>query len=78
MEEQLKQNEKYYKLDNELITRVNNLFNNLQKNPKSIFYLVGNLSKTVLNKASKSIFDKDKVFVNLYNQLEDKNFRSKK
>ena len=24
------------------------------------------------------IFDKDKVFVNLYNQLEDKNFRSKK
>ena len=63
---------------NELNTRVNNLFNNLQKNPKSIFYLVGNLSKTVLNKASKSIFDKDKVFVNLYNQLEDKNFRSKK
>ena len=63
---------------NELNTRVNNLFNNLQKNPKSIFYLVGHLSKTVLNKASKSIFDKDKVFVNLYNQLEDKNLRSKK
>ena len=40
--------------------------------------MVGNLSKTVLNKASKSIFDKDKVFVNLYNQLEDKNLRSKK
>ena len=63
---------------NELNTRVNNLFNNLQKNPKSIFYLVGNLSKTIINKASKSIFDKNKVFVNLYNQLEDKNFRSKK
>ena len=60
MEEQLKQNEKYYKLDNELITRVNNLFNNLQKNPKSIFICVS------------------KVFINLYNQLEDKNFRSKK
>ena len=41
-------------------------------------YLVDNLSKTVLNKASKSVFEKDKVFVNLYNQLEDKNFRSKK
>ena len=40
--------------------------------------MVGNLSKAVLNKVSKSIFDKDKVFVNLYNQLEDKNFRSKK
>ena len=63
---------------NELNTRVNNLFNNIQKNPKSILYLVGNLSKTVLNKTSKSVFEKDKVFVNLYNQLEDKNFRSKK
>ena len=63
---------------NELNTSVNNLLNNLQKNPKSIFYLVGNLSETVLNKVSKSIFDKDKVFVNLHNQLEDKNFRSKK
>ena len=62
---------------NELNARVNNLFNNLQKNPTSIFYLVGNLSKTVLNKASKSVFEKDKVFVNLYNQLEDKHFRSK-
>ena len=46
---------------NELNTRVNNLFNNLQKNPTSIFYLVGNLSKTVLNKASKSVFEKDSV-----------------
>ena len=61
---------------NELNTRVNNLFNNLQKNSESIFHSVGNLSKTVLNKASKPIFDKDKVFINLYNQLEDKNFRS--
>ena len=52
---------------NELNTSVNNLLNNLQKNPKSIFYLVGNLSETVLNKVSKSIFDKDKVFVNLHN-----------
>ena len=58
---------------NELNTKVNNLSNNLQKNLKSIFYLIGNLSKTVLNKASKSVFDKDKVFVNLYNKLEDKN-----
>ena len=27
-----------------------------------------------MNKASKSVYEKDKVFVNLYNQLEDKNF----
>ena len=27
-----------------------------------------------MNKASKSVYEKDKVFVNLYNQLEDKIF----
>ena len=52
----------------EINRRINNLFNNLQKNPKSIFYLIGNVIKTVLNKASKSFYEKDKVFVNLYKQ----------
>ena len=61
----------------EINRRINNLFNNLQKNPKSIFYLIGNVSKIVLNKASKSFYEKDKVFVNLYKQLEDKNFKPK-
>ena len=32
------------------------------------------MSKSILNKASKSVYEKDKVFVNLYNQLEDKIF----
>ena len=57
--------------------RIQNLFKNLQKGPKSIFYAVENLSRTILNKARKSIYDKDKDFVNLYNLLEDKNFLSK-
>ena len=36
-------------------------------------YLTGNAtSKTLFNKAAKSAFEKDKVFVNLYNQLENK------
>ena len=61
----------------EINRRINNLFNNLQKNPQSIFYLIGNVSKIVLNKASKSFYEKDKVFVNLYKQLEDKNFKPK-
>ena len=60
---------------NELIKRTNNLFNTLQKNPKSIFYLVGSVSKTLLNKAAKLIFEKDKVFVNLNEQLENKNLK---
>ena len=62
----------------ELTNRANNLFNALQKNPKNIFYLIGNAtSKTLFNKAVKSAFEKDKVFVNLYNQLEN-NFLKKK
>ena len=54
--------------------RIQNLFRNLQKDPKSIFYAIENLSRTILNKARKSAYDKDKVFVNLYDQLEDENF----
>ena len=54
--------------------RIQNLFKNLQKDPKSIFYAVENLSRTILNKARKLFYDKDKVFVNLYDQSEDKNF----
>ena len=53
--------------------RIQNLFRNLQKDPKNIFYTIENLSRTILNKVRKSAFDKDKVFVNLYNQLKDKN-----
>ena len=54
--------------------RVENLFKNLQKDPKSVFYSTGNLSKSILNKANKSVYEKDKVFVNLYKPLEDKDF----
>ena len=54
--------------------RIQNLFRNLQKDPRSIFYSVGNYSSLLLNKAKKSTYDKGKVFVNLYNELEDKNF----
>ena len=54
--------------------RIQNLFRNLQKDPRSIFYFVGNLSNSSLNKAKNLTCDKGKVFVNLYNELEDKNF----
>ena len=61
----------------EINNRAENLFKKLQKDPKSVFYSVGNLSNSVLKKASKSFYKKDKVFVNLYNQLEEKNFYQK-
>ena len=49
----------------------------IQKYSKSIFYSISNLSRALLNKAKKSRYGKDIVFVNLYNQLEDKNFYQK-
>ena len=71
------------KLDTNLMTtppsdiknnRIQILFRNLQKDPKRILHSIENLSRTILNKARKSAYDKDKVFPNLYKQLEDKNF----
>ena len=49
--------------------RVENLFRNLQKDPRSVFYSIGNLSNSIAKKANKSVYEKDKVFVNLYKQL---------
>ena len=45
------------------------LFRNLQKDPRSVFYSIGNLSNSIAKKANKSVYEKDKVFVNLYKQL---------
>ena len=63
----------YKNSQDELLKRVNNLFDNLQKNTYSVFYLAGNnVSKTLLGKVQKSVFEKDRVFLNLYKQLEDR------
>ena len=62
----------------EINSRVENLFKKIQKDPKSVFYSVGNLSNSVLKKASKIFYEKEKVFVNLYNQLEAKNLYQKR
>ena len=58
--------------------RIENLFRNLQKDPRSVFYSIETLSKSIVNKAYKSAYEKDVVFVNLYKKLEYKNFYQKK
>ena len=58
--------------------RIENLFRNLQKYPRSVFYSIRTLSKSIINKAHISFYEKDVVFVNLYKKLEDKNFYQKK
>ena len=53
---------------NEKNKRIQNLFRNLQKDSKSVFHSISNLSRALLNKAKKSTYGNDIVFVNLYNQ----------
>ena len=45
----------------EINSRVEKLFKELQKDPRSIFYSVRKLRNSVLKKASKSFYEKDKV-----------------
>ena len=51
-----------------------NLFRHPQNDPKSVFYTTNRLNKSILKKAKKAVYDTYKAFVNLYEQLEDKDF----
>ena len=57
--------------------RVQNLFRSPQNDPESVFYAIDRLTKSLIKKAKTSFYDKDKVFVNLYGQIEDKDFFKK-
>ena len=51
-----------------------NLLRHLLKNEQSVFYTVDVINRNVINKAKKSPYVKDRVFVNTYKKLTDKNF----
>ena len=53
--------------------RIQNLFKTLQKDSKSVFYASSNISNNLLKKLKKSQYQKDRVFAELYQRLEDKN-----
>ena len=59
-------------------TRIQNLFKTLQKDSRSVFYTSTNISNNLLKKLKKSQYQKDKVFAELYQKLEDKNFNQEK
>ena len=59
-------------------TRIQNLFKILQKDSRSVFYTSTNISNNLLKKLKKSQYQKDKVFAELYQKLEDKNFNQEK
>ena len=56
--------------------QVLNLFNALREDENSVFYVTDQITESLINKAKKSPYAKDKVFVNIYNELENKNFIS--
>ena len=50
-----------------------NLFKKLIKDEKSVFYAINRVNRTLLGKAKKLLYKKDKVFHKYYLDLEDKN-----
>ena len=52
--------------------RLKNLFEKLTKDSNSLFYLVEKISRNLLNKEQKSVYEKDKVFYKLYNETENR------
>ena len=49
------------------------LFKKLLTDANSVFYSAEKINKTLLNKARKSFYEKDKVFYKLYARIEDQN-----
>ena len=52
--------------------QLKNLFGKLTKDSKSLFCLVEKINRNVLNKAWKSVYEKDKVYYKLYNEIENR------
>ena len=48
--------------------RVQNLFRSPQNDPKSAFYTINRLTKSLIKKAKTSFYDKDKVFITWANR----------
>ena len=51
---------------------IQNLFSTLQNDSKSVFYLKTTITKKLLKKLDKSPYQKDRVFKEIYQKLEDK------
>ena len=53
--------------------QMKNLFKKLINDEKSVFFSADRITKTLLNKGRKSSYEKDKVFYNLFKNVENKN-----
>ena len=53
--------------------RIKNLYNALTNDANSIFYATFQITKNLIIKAKSSIYEKDKVFFNMFNNLDKEN-----
>ena len=53
--------------------RIKNLYNALTNDANSIFYATSQITKNLIRKAKNSIYEKDKVFFNMYDNLAKEN-----
>lgn len=60
-------------MGNAKLKQTKNLFNSLSQDEFSVFYATDKISGGLLNKAKKSFYSKDKLFVRSYNESENKN-----
>ena len=52
--------------------QVRNLFKKLINDQNSVFFSSDKINKNLLNKGRKSLYEKDKVFYNLFKKIENK------
>ena len=50
--------------------QLKNLFGKLTRDSNSLFYSVEKINRNVLNKVRKSVYEKEKVFYKLYNEID--------
>ena len=60
-------------MGNAKLKQTKNLFNSLSQDEFSVFYATDKIPRSLLNKAKKSFYSKDKLFLRSYNESENEN-----
>ena len=62
--------------DEEEIKKARNLYKALTDDSRSVFYATNKITKTLVKKARNSLYNKDIVYVNVYNKSGKQIFRA--
>ena len=60
----------------EKLKRTRNLYKALQKDEQSVFFANEKLTKQIIKKANRSTYEKDKVFLTFYKNLDNVNIQA--